>query len=111
MEAYATYCGLRLCWEMGLRDIELETDSKLVADALKGRTKRQNMASNLIHDALALASSFSFVSFSHVSRHANNVARVLAKLALSLGEEMVWLGEGPQCITDLVEQEKPCTDI
>ena len=52
VEAFAVHYGLDNCWKVGLRDLELETDSKLVADALNGRTKRLNYASNFVHDTL-----------------------------------------------------------
>jgi len=88
--------------------LELETDSKLVVDALNGRTKLLNYTSSFIHDALSLGSQFPDISFSYVSRNANNVAHELAQLALSLGEEIIWLEECPSCVAALVEQEKPC---
>ena len=38
VEAYAVFYALRICWQAGLRMMELKTDSKQVADALNGRT-------------------------------------------------------------------------
>ena len=59
VEAYVLYYGLKICWEAGLRTLEMETNSKLVADMLNGGIKRQNYVSNFIHDAITFFFSFS----------------------------------------------------
>jgi len=54
VKAYAVFYELRICWQAGLRMMELETDSKQVTDALNGRTELLNYTSIFIHDALTL---------------------------------------------------------
>lgn len=107
-EAFAVLHGLRICRDAGLLHLEMETDSLMVANALQGKGSNLNYASTFIHDALHIACSFSFISFNHVSRKSNNVAHTLAKFSLDLGEDRVWLEEGPNCISTLIEGEKPC---
>jgi len=82
IEAYGVYYGLKVCWEMGYRKVEMEMDSKIVADALNSRKILQNYTSCFIHDAHTLGRLFEAVSFSHVKRSANMAAHKLAHLAL-----------------------------
>jgi len=85
-EAYAVLYGLQTCWEAGYRRIELETDSKIVADAMNRKTQLQNYTSVFIQDALVQGDRFDAVSFSHVRRSANMEAHKLAQLAYLLKE-------------------------
>ena len=50
----------------------------------------------------SLSVSFSFGAFGHISRCCNKVAYKLAHLALLLGDEVIWLEEGPNSISNLV---------
>uniref|UniRef100_A0A7C9CC66 RNase H type-1 domain-containing protein n=1 Tax=Opuntia streptacantha TaxID=393608 RepID=A0A7C9CC66_OPUST len=83
-EAYAVLHGLRVVRDAGLHEPELETDSLNVAWALQGRTKFFSYASSSVQESLSLITSFLHVSFSYVSRDANNEAHGLAKLAMTL---------------------------
>ncbi|KAL5760063.1 hypothetical protein ACOSP7_018562 [Xanthoceras sorbifolium] len=48
---------------------------------------------------------FLVVSFLYVRRSANKVANYLAKVALSLDQQIVWLENCPSCIVNLVLAE------
>ena len=110
-EACAVLYGLQVCGEAGLRKIELETDSKTIAEALNRRTQLQNYTSIFIQDALGMGEFFDVVSFSHVRRNANMVAHKLARLALQFEGGKIWFTDIPPCITNVLELEKPCDHV
>jgi len=62
-EAYAVLYALKLCWEASFRRLELETDSKTIAEALNERKMLNNYTSVFIHDACMLGSMFDFYPF------------------------------------------------
>ena len=95
VEAFAVLYGLQICWKEGLQKLELETDSKQVADALNGRKDLMNYTSVFIQDALNMVNRFPVISFSFASRKTKNVAHELAHLSLSLGEERLWYDRWP----------------
>ena len=58
VEAYVVLYGLKICWQEGLRMLDLEMDSKQVADALNSRKGFLNYTSIFIHDARNLGNRF-----------------------------------------------------
>ena len=102
-EAYAVLYGLQICGEAGYRRIELETDSKIVADAMNGRTQLQNYTSVFIQDALVQGDRFDAISVSHVRRNANMEAHKLAQFALLLEGGRIWYKDFPPCIADVIK--------
>ena len=107
VEAFAVLYGLQICWQEGLRRLELETDSKQVAEALNGRRNLLNYTSIFIHDALNLGNRFPVISFSYASRRTNNVAHELAQLGLRIGEERLWYDRWPSRVAELVDHDRP----
>ena len=111
VEAYAVLYGLQIGWQEGLRQLELVTDSKQVAEALNGRRNLLNYTSILIHDVLKLGNSFPVISFSYESRRTNSVAHELAQLSLRLGEDRIWHDCWPSRVAELVELDRPCCSV
>ena len=110
-EAYAALYAMKLCWEAGIRRLELETDSKTTAEALSRRKVLNNYTSIFIHDAGEMEGRFDVISFSHVRRCANMAAHELAKLALQFDEEKTWFRDFPPSITAVIEGDKPCNQL
>jgi len=106
VEAYAVLYGLQICWQEGFHTLELETDSKQVADALNGKKDFLNYTSTFIHDALNLGTRIPVISFSFASRVTNRVAHELARLALRLRTERIWYDRGPSCVAASVEHDQ-----
>lgn len=73
----------------------LESDSLLVINVLKTHQST--------HLRVALA--FLSIEFLNVPRVCNEIAHILAKFALSIGKETVWVEEPPGFIEDLLIQE------
>ena len=105
-ETYVVFQGLKIAREAGIQDLVMESEALRVVQALQG-SKRRSCASIFINKALSLVPCFNIVSFCHVNSSANSVAHELAKHALCLEGETVWLEKGPSCIASLVEKEKP----
>ena len=107
VEAYAVLYGIQLYWQEGLQMMELETDSKQVADALNGKKEFLNYTSIFIHDALNLGTRIPVISFSFVNRETNRVAHELARLALRSRTKRLWYDRRPSCVAVLVENDQP----
>jgi len=110
-EAFAALYAMKLCWEAGIRRLELETDSKTTAEALNRRKMLNNYTSIFIHDAGKLEGLFDAISFSHVRRSANTAAHELPRLALQLDGEKTWVRDFPPSSTVVTEGDKPCNHL
>ena len=104
-EACAILFGLQIAFDAGLRNLEVESDCLTVIKMLNG-TSARNATQTIIHDILALSSSFNFCSFSFVNRVCNKVAHTMAKLSSSFDEMRVWLEDYPPELSTCVAADK-----
>ena len=88
-------------YSSGVQEVIIEGDTSIVIQALKQRTARDVMYSNLIDDILAQASHPSFFDFCYVQRNCNKVADALVKKAKTGPELQVWIEELPDDIAPL----------
>ncbi len=78
-EYRAAIAGLRLCGELGAREVLVRADSKLLVEQLSGRWRVKNPTLIRLHEeARALVRAFDRVRFEHVPRALNKVADRLA---------------------------------
>ncbi|GKF23314.1 reverse transcriptase domain-containing protein, partial [Tanacetum coccineum] len=82
VEYKALIAGLRIAAQMGVRNVQVSVDSKLVANQILGTyvAKEENMAKYL-EKAKSLISGFANFSISQVPRSKNKKADVLSKIA------------------------------
>ncbi|XP_057432093.1 uncharacterized protein LOC130724839 [Lotus japonicus] len=97
-EAKAMRWCLATIRDMGMEAVIVESDSALVIRAMHSLRCRPDI-DPLIHDCKELAKSFSFISFSHVNRTANNAAHVLASLANDF-PSATWWDSPPQIVAE-----------
>ncbi|KAL6191398.1 hypothetical protein ACLB2K_037789 [Fragaria x ananassa] len=75
--------------------IEVEGDSSLIINCVKGSCAIPWKLKSLIRDVLALANSFVSITFSHTYREANFLADDLALVGHSLSSPMCWFDRIP----------------
>uniref|UniRef100_A0A2N9H705 Reverse transcriptase zinc-binding domain-containing protein n=1 Tax=Fagus sylvatica TaxID=28930 RepID=A0A2N9H705_FAGSY len=103
MHAMAVLAGLQFAFDVGLRCIDLEMESKELLCLLKAPRPCLAAVGNLVEDILLIKKSFTLLKFSFVSKSCNKIAHVLAIEALSSNTAQVWLEDYPVCILSLVQ--------
>lgn len=92
-EALALLVGLRWAETVGLPIKLIYSDSLSLIQALTNSAAYQNELGMLLVDIQRVIESFQEAAVDHVNRSFNSVAHDLAKYALRLDDETVWLGE------------------
>ena len=88
-EFWALRDGLILASQLGLQQIEVEIDAKVVVDLVQSNSVVNNSFLPLLNDCRSLLRSFHQVSVSHTFREANRCADALARRGCSLQEDFV----------------------
>ena len=105
IEALAASRALEFAADIGLDNVILEGDSKVVTQALETKDVGLAAFGLLIRDACTLAGNFSDVSYSHTKRKGNKVAHSLVKLATNLADCVIWMEEVPPSIYHFVQAD------
>ena len=105
IEALAASRALEFAADIGLDNVILEGDSKVVTQALETKDVGLAAFGLLIRDACTLAGNFSDVSYSHTKRKSNKVAHSLVKLATNLADCVIWMEEVPPSIYHFVRAD------
>ncbi|XP_056696445.1 uncharacterized protein [Spinacia oleracea] len=102
-EAKAVAMGLQLAQEMGVRDVEMESDCLMVIQPLRGGSQGNNSFSLVIDDILDLCSSFDNdnVKWSFVKRSGNWVAHNLAHFQPWNFGQRVWVNDVPNDVLNV----------
>jgi len=84
----AEYLALKLtlerALELGINNVEVFMDSKLVVEQIQGRWKIKNERLREINDEIKLIlTQFQNISFKHIPRNLNKIADQLANMALN----------------------------
>ncbi|KAK3206532.1 hypothetical protein Dsin_020578 [Dipteronia sinensis] len=96
-EAVAVLRGLQLACDTGLAPVVAETDAAVVAKWISEKTQLYSEVGLVIADILTLVHSMRCCSVDYVPRKANQVAHLLAKMALSNLEDLYWMEDSPPC--------------
>uniref|UniRef100_A0A803NG99 Reverse transcriptase domain-containing protein n=1 Tax=Cannabis sativa TaxID=3483 RepID=A0A803NG99_CANSA len=102
MEAKALFNALQWSLLMNLQIDEIETDSLMLVQAISNFASCSPTFKALVLDVKNLLSNFPNVCVSHVRRDANQAAHGLAKQALAMDSDSIWLGEIPPTIFSVI---------
>ncbi|PON50688.1 Ribonuclease H [Parasponia andersonii] len=96
--------GLSLLWakDVGLNLQVVESDALTVVQALQTSSICNSEFGALLLDVFSLLFLFHGVCVRHVYRDANRVAHELAKYALRLDDELIWLEDVPPPVLSVV---------
>ncbi|PON81292.1 Ribonuclease H-like domain containing protein [Trema orientale] len=96
--------AISLLWarDIGLNLQFLESDALTVVQALKNGSICYSEFDDLLLDVFSLFSFFLSVTVKHVFREANKVAHGLARFALGVEDELIWLEESPLPIESVI---------
>lgn len=91
-----------LCYDTGFQKLILEGDALQVVNNLTNNVKDWSQAGILLEDTRKLLDFYAFWCAKSIERYANKAAHYLAKNALSLLENLVYVEEIPNCIQSIV---------
>ena len=95
VEVKAYEAGVLLARHLGLRDGVLEGDSLTISNSLKRITMPPTSVVAIVEGIHDLGFEIGVVNFSHVHRLGNKPAHILARQALSLVSDVIWIEETP----------------
>jgi ribonuclease HI len=101
-EATALFYGMKLRKELGVSNLVVEGDSKVVISAIQQRDASSSRFGHLIDDIVVVLSSSPSWQMMHVRRDSNHAAHELAKAALKNVIDRRWDFSFPECIGDIV---------
>ena len=105
VEAKAYETDMLSARHLGLMDGVLERDSLIISNALKGVTEPPTSVAAVVEGIHALGSILGVVHYSHVRRNGNQLAHILARQALSLVNDVIWIEEISCCIQHALFQD------
>ena len=102
IEALATLTALEFASELGFGRAILETDSKVLTNALRNNSPYLSSNGLLMEDIRFNASLFNQLLYSHVKREGNMVANNLARHSICISDFSVWMETIPPSFVSLV---------
>ncbi|XP_042944583.1 uncharacterized protein LOC122278459 [Carya illinoinensis] len=107
-EVYALWRAMKLCAELNFRKVQFEGDTLSVMNAVNSSDECWERHGQVIEDLKDVLRKRIDWSVVYANRCCNNVAHSLAKIALSIQEERVWMEDYPQEILKCVKFDKLC---
>ncbi|XP_059436153.1 uncharacterized protein LOC132169082 [Corylus avellana] len=104
-ETLAAIMAVQLCTEMGMKQVQLEGDAKVVVDAVNSLLPDESATGHLTKDLRIALHSFTSWELGYVRKEGNNVAHILASLAVQNEMDRVWFYEPPDCIRETLHTE------
>ena len=92
-------------WDVGIRDVHFECDSKMIVDAMLGVSCPQASIYNIIAGIGQKVQALRSFQFSHVKRTGNQPAHILAQHAKNIGNYVTWIEENPDFIESTLAQD------
>jgi ribonuclease HI len=107
-EAMALWTAVVLLGQLSFMDVILEGDCLEVVKAIQMETRNETRYGFTLEEAKEMLKGCRLWEISHVRRTANEVAHRVAKMAVSLHVNNLWLTTTPPCIRDIVLAERAC---
>ena len=108
IEVKAMEIGVAFAWDVGIRDVVVESDSKIVADTLLGSYTPPMIVSNVLVGVAHKFQDFRSVQISHVKQQDNKLAHLLEKFAKeidNIDNYVTWIEENPWLIESTVTHD------
>ncbi|XP_075663174.1 uncharacterized protein LOC142632694 [Castanea sativa] len=99
-EAKAVEEGALLAWDLGLKDVIIESDSLAMVQALNGVTSPAISVQKIVEGVSWWLKKFDKCKVSHTGRSSNIAAHVMAKEAKLILESVIWVEDSPPVIAD-----------
>ncbi|KAF5458381.1 hypothetical protein F2P56_022412 [Juglans regia] len=110
-EGMALWRAMELCLEIGMVDVEFEGDSKELIEAVMSDEEEDSRWGHIVEDIKQLRHQYNNWKVVFNYRESNEVAHNLAKMALLIDEELVWIEEVPSSIHQYIVKDNLCNDL
>ena len=94
--------GVAFAWDLGLKDIIIESDAQLVTNSLGKQSVMPNAIRKVVEGILMDLSKFNAWDVNYTRRSSNNAAHILARQAKCLNRCKIWVEDTPPSIADQV---------
>ena len=111
VEAKALEGGIELARDLGLWEVEFESDAQVVVKAVTGIEPGPSSIMKVVEGIRMGLSSFKFWSLNHICRKCNNAAHILARTSTSRNETQVWVEDTPPVIANQLSLDVICEDL
>jgi ribonuclease HI len=105
-EAVAAIVVIQLAREMGLQQIYVEGDAKVIVDAVVSQAPDWSRRGHLIEDIRSALRSFPHWTMAYVKRGANQAAHMVARLATAQVMDKTWSYDFPECLSEMCKAEQ-----
>ncbi|KAG2708037.1 hypothetical protein I3760_05G172800, partial [Carya illinoinensis] len=99
-----------VCRNLNFNKVIFEGDSKVIVNAVNDVNEDISFYGSVIEDIKKLLNTRNEWNVQFVYENSNEVAHLLAKEVLHLQSELVLIEEVPNCIRNIVERERSCTE-
>ena len=110
VEAKALEEGIQLAWDLGFRDIELESDALVVVGAVVGYDPGPCLIQKVVEGAKLWLRAFRSWSCAHVCRQSNMVAHLMAREAFNVNDFVVQVEDTPNVIAKQIQLDANVVD-
>jgi len=94
-----------LAWDLGLKDIIVESDSLIMVNALRGLGPIPSSIRKVTGGIEMTLRQFSSWKATHISRGSNRAAHLLAQHARQVDECIVWVKDTPSIIGNQIQHD------
>ena len=105
IEAMAVQEGIELAWDLGLRQVVIESDSSTIFSALSSSTPPPWLIQKVIEGSKQSLKCFNTWSAIHVHRRGNVVAHLMEKNVITVLDSVVWVEDTPPFIAMQVSKD------
>ena len=110
VEAKAMGEGINLAWDLGLWEVEMESDAQVLVKAINDVALRPSSVLKVVEGIKVGLGSFNQWSVCHTSRQNNVAAHLMAREARSFPECRIWMEDTPPVIAGQVQLDVICKD-
>ena len=108
VEAKAMEEGINLAWDLGLWEVEMESDALVLVKAINDAALRPSSVLKVVEGIKVGLGSFNQWLVCHTSRQNNVAAHLMAREARSFPECRIWVEDTPPIIAGQVQLDEIC---
>ena len=111
VEAMAMEEGINLARDLGLWEVEIKSDAHVVVNAITNAVSQPNSILKVVEGIKLGLGSFKHWLVSHISRHDNFAAHIMAREARGIHDCQIWVEDTPPVIAIQVQLDVNRVDI